>query len=82
MKKRRAILVLMVLVLLLSVCSCEPKKNTNLALYVSEVVVYGEGLECFVCGFILQDAEFRDTANNGTITMEVEDREGVIFSLT
>jgi len=82
MKKRRAIPVLMVLVLLLSACSREPEKNTNLALYVSEVIVQGEGSEAFVCAFILQDAESRDTANNGTITMEVEDREGVIFSLT
>ena len=82
MKKCSAILVLMGVVLLLSTCSREPKKNTNLALYVSDVLVFEVGLESFFCGFILQDTEFRDTANNGTVTMEVEDRDGVIFSLT
>ncbi len=82
MKKRRHSLVLLMLVLALSACSREPERNTNPATSVWSVIAQGEGAEAFVCAFILKDAEFSDTANNGTITMEVEDREGVIFSLT
>ena len=82
MKKRRRSVVLLMCVLVLSACSREPARNTNLAASVFDVIVQADEREAFFCAFMLKDAEFNDTANNGTVTMEIRDREGVIFSLT
>ena len=72
----------LLLVLVIALCGCSETQNRSPASYVSDVVTYGEGLEAFVCYFVLKDSSGRETANNGTVTLKVEDKDGVIYSLT
>jgi len=65
--KKVMVFIPLTLALLLAGCS----RNTEPAAYVADVVVYGEGYQAFVCYFVLADSLGRETATDGSVTLQV-----------